>query len=271
MNNIKRSSYGHIEGMTFQGLTPSAIEKLGGIGYSEVVVKRHGMSAKGPNSLEVVNEDDILSNNSSNVVEEPDFTNSEVVLKDNYAPVSPVQVENEVVLSLNGKNITAPVFTESNGEVLEGDTDSYGLWVKKGGDLVIEGDGEVVAQDAKYSMAVWADGGNVTIKGGTYRNGGDSCDLIYASNGGNVLIEGGEFFPNGPASGTEPGTKNTHTALNVKDKDFKSGVSNIIVKGGVFHNFNPADNLSESEHTNFVAEGYKSVEISENVWEVIAE
>ena len=30
-------------------------------------------------------------------------------------------------------------------------------------------------------------------------------------------------------------------------------------------------NLSEGEHTNFVAEGYKSVEITENVWQVIAE
>ena len=33
----------------------------------------------------------------------------------------------------------------------------------------------------------------------------------------------------------------------------------IIVKGGTFVNFNPADNTAEGAHTNFVAEGYKVV------------
>jgi hypothetical protein len=272
MSDIKRSSYGHIEGISFKGLTPSAIEKIGGIGFSDVVVRRHGMEGKGQNSLEVVNKNDIFSTDKeSNVVVEPDFTNANVVLNNNYSPVAPIQVESSVVLSLNGKSITGPVFMESNGDVLEGNTDSYGLWVKKGGDIVVEGNGEIIAQEAKYSMAVWADGGNVTIKGGVYRNGGNSCDLIYASNGGNVLIEGGEFFPKGPSDGSVPGTKNKYTALNVKDKDYKSGVSNIIVKGGIFHNFNPENNVSEGDNTSFVADGYKSVEISENVWEVIPE
>lgn len=252
----------------FEGLIPDKIEEIGGIGYSDVVVKMHGIEAKGVNSLEVVDVHKFF--NSDDVVTEPDFTNPTVVLGSNYSPEKPIEITNEVVVKLNNKKVTAPLFTENGGNVEEGDTDSYGFWVKSG-KLTIEGNGEVEAQNAKYSMAVWANGGDVEINGGTFRNGGDSCDLIYASNGGNVVINGGEFFPNGPASGTEPGTKNTHPALNVKDKDFKSGISNIVVKGGIFHNFNPADNLSESEHTNFVAEGYKSVEIAENVWQVIPE
>ena len=114
-------------------------------------------------------------------------------------------------------------------------------------------------------MAVWANGGKVTIHGGTFVNGGDGCDLIYASNGGKVYIYGGEFKAT-ERKGDESGTNNTHSALNIKDKDRKT--SEIVVYGGKFYGFDPANNLSEGPNTNFVAEGYKSVEISEGVWEV---
>ena len=33
--------------------------------------------------------------------------------------------------------------------------------------------------------------------------------------------------------------------------------------------FNPADNLSEGKNTNFVADGYKSIEVKEGVWEIV--
>ena len=265
-NDLKR--YDFIEGTAFEGLMPKVAEKQGLIGGSSVSVHLHGKDARGVDALEVVDIAAIWDNSESN---EPDFSQSNVVLKANYSPKTPIIIDGaNTVLKLNGKKVTAPVYTESNGEIIEGNTDSCGFWVKKGS-LTIEGNGEVVSQDATYSMAVWANGGNVVIKGGIFRNGGDNCDLIYASAGGNVTIEGGEFFPIGPASGKEEGTKNPYTALNVKDADYKSGKSNIIVKGGKFHNFNPADNVSEGENTNFVAEGFKSVEIEPNVWEVIPE
>ena len=47
--------------------------------------------------------------------------------------------------------------------------------------------------------------------------------------------------------------------LNCRDVDYKAGKCNIIVKGGIFHNFDPANNAAEFENTNFVADGYKSV------------
>lgn len=180
-----------------------------------------------------------------------------------------IQIEKGVKseVNLNGKTITAGVFTESNGEVLEGASDSYTFWVKDGGELVIEGDGNVVAQEATYSMAVWAQGGNVIIKDGKFYNGGDGCDLIYASAGGKVYIYGGEFHAT-KREGGETGTKNEYSALNIKDKDRNN--SEIVVYGGKFFGFNPANNVSEGPNTNFVAEGYKSVETSEGVWEVMA-
>ena len=43
--------------------------------------------------------------------------------------------------------------------------------------------------------------------------------------------------------------------MNLKDDTGSS----IVVKGGTFFEFDPANNLSEGEGTNFVADGYKSV------------
>ena len=57
------------------------------------------------------------------------------------------------------------------------------------------------------------------------------------------------------------------------ENDGKDG-SKIVVYGGKFHNFNPADNKSETaawrdaNPNQFVAEGYISVEVEPNVWEV---
>lgn len=270
--NHELLKYDFKEGSSFEGLIPSIMDEIGSVGHSDVVVKMHGCDANGADSLEVIDvekylDSEIDNDSEDSAVSEPDFSQPIVVLGKNYSPETPIVINNDTTLKLNKKTIIAPLFTEDGGNILEGNTDSYGLWVKSG-NLVIEGEGEVIAQDAKYSMSVWANGGSVEINGGVFRNGGDNCDLIYASNGGNVVINGGEFFPKGPASGEEPGTKNTHTALNVKDSDYKKGISSIVVKGGVFHNFNPANNLSEGPNTNFVADGYESIEISENVWEV---
>lgn len=169
----------------------------------------------------------------------------------------------EATINLNGKNITAGTFAESNGAVTEGTTDSYAFWVKEGAKLTINGDGKVKTDACKYSMAVWAQGGEVIINGGYYENAGEGSDLIYASAGSKIIINGGEFKACPKQPGVE-GTAEEYSALNLKDN---TG-SQIIVYGGKFHNFDPANNTSEGAGTNFVAEGYISVETSENVWEV---
>ena len=191
-----------------------------------------------------------------------------LVLGSNLAIDSPVILSKGKSLSinLNSKKIVAGAFAESNGEVTEGNTDSYGFWVKEGGMLSIDGEGEVVAQDAKYSIAVWAQGGTVEIKSGKFYNGGDACDLIYASAGGKVYIYGGEFHAT-ENTGEADGTKNKFSALNIKDSD--RNTSTIVVYGGKFYGFDPANNVSEGNNTNFVAEGYTSVEVEPGVFEVI--
>ena len=194
----------------------------------------------------------------------------QITLYNSYRPTTPVILSGDTALELNLNNqkVIAPTFTESNGEILEGNTDSYAFWVKEGAELTIDGEGEVIAQPAEYSMSVWANGGTVTINGGKFYNGGDGCDLIYASNGGKVYIYGGEFHAT-ERIGNEPATKNKYSALNIKDKD--RDICEIVVYGGKFYGFDPANNLSEGPGTNFVADGYKSVEVETGVWEVMPE
>lgn len=269
MKNHEMMNYGFKEATAFEGVMPKVAEKVGAVGASDVNVKMHGMEVKGMDALEVVDvqaafseEETPAEDEEGEASSEPDFTKDEVVLGANYAPAETVVIESgSKTLVLNGKTMTAPSFVDES----DNSTNSYGLWVK-GGEVTINGEGEIVAQEAMYSMAIWANGGNVIINNGTFRNAGESCDLIYASNGGKVTIYGGEFIAT--PKGTEAGTGNDYSALNIKNSD--RATSSITVYGGRFFKFNPADNVSEGEHTNFVAEGYKSVQ-NGDWWEVVAE
>ena len=62
--------------------------------------------------------------------------------------------------------------------------------------------------------------------------------------------------------------------LNCYDANYKNGTAKIIVKGGTFVNFNPANNAAEGAGTNFVAEGYsviKETQANGDVWYTVVE
>ena len=68
--------------------------------------------------------------------------------------------------------------------------------------------------------------------------------------------------------------------MNCHDADYLSGDAQIIVRGGKFYGFNPAESygepLKDGKVANFVAEGYKSVATNEayeygTVYEVVKE
>lgn len=169
---------------------------------------------------------------------------------------TPILTEDvETTIILNGKKVIAP-------EATEGKTDSTCFQVDAGR-LVLQGEGEVIAQDAKYSNAVYARGGQVDILGGSYSNAGDNCDLIYAAGSAQINIYDGVF--KATKNNGANGTNNEYPALNVKDGD--RATAKITVYGGKFYKFNPADNFSEGSNTNFVAEGYESVQ--EGDWWVV--
>ena len=148
------------------------------------------------------------------------------------------------------------VITNDSVITVKEDTIGDGVFKVTAGTLTLNGQGTVNGLGANaYSMAVWAtENGKVIINDGHFTNIGASSnfdsehfDLIYASGNGQIEINGGEFECETPA-----------WILNIKDKDRET--ASIVVKGGKFHGFNPADCASEGEHTNFVAPGYKVIE-----------
>ena len=156
------------------------------------------------------------------------------------------------VINLNGKKISADTFLYPGNTVEE---DSYAFWVKNGGELTINGEGEISTADCKYSIAVWAQGGKVTINGGKFTNAGEGSDLIYASANGHVVINGGEFV----ACKKQPnvdGTLEDYSVLNLKGDGTGSS---ITCYGGRYFMFDPANNKSENPAVSFVAPGYESV------------
>lgn len=257
-------NYNFKEETKFEGLIPNINSKLNVIGNSNKSVHLYCQCVKGAESLETIDIESIWDNQKQEETEitEPNFNDSEIILTSNYNPDETIVIEEgEKTIELNGNQLTAPTFVDES----DNSSNSYGLWVK-GGKVIINGQGEIIAQDADYSMAVWANGGTVVINDGVFRNGGENCDLIYVSNGGTVEIYGGEFYATHRGEGN--GTKNEYSALNIKDRDREN--SKITVYGGKFFKFNPGDNVSEGEHTNFVAEGYKSIQDGD-YWIVIPE
>ena len=92
-------------------------------------------------------------------------------------------------------------------------------------------------------------GANLVINGGTYYGGGTAVQVQK----GTVTINGGHFAVEAfsdPQYGYE-------FMLNCIDSAYKDGTAKIIVKGGTFVNFNPANCKAEGAGTNFVADGYK--------------
>ena len=94
------------------------------------------------------------------------------------------------------------------------------------------------------------DGSTVTIKNGTYVG---NIHAVYVYEG-TLIVEGGTFSVQQKYSDA---TKADEFVLNCYDANRANGTAKIIVKGGTFIDFNPADCQAEGAHTNFVADGYK--------------
>ena len=59
--------------------------------------------------------------------------------------------------------------------------------------------------------------------------------------------------------------ENKGFTLNCYDANYRSGKANIVVMGGKFYDFDPANNAAEGEGTSFVPEGYESVHTTEEI------
>jgi len=190
-----------------------------------------------PAAVEVSTEEELrreLTKEVANIVLKED-----VELKGSTLNIGGEEHVSKVVIDLNGNTISAPTDTAGDGI----------FRVKQNGYLTINdsvGTGGIDSasayneQEGKYyndwSIAIWADGGNVVINGGKYTNKGagphSHYDLIYVKNNGSATINGGEFEAQTP-----------RWTLNVKnvDTDPNQNKGTIKVYGGIFHGFNPGE------------------------------
>lgn len=109
-------------------------------------------------------------------------------------------------------------------------------------------------------------GATLTINGGSYYGGGTAVQVQK----GTLIINGGHFACE-PYSNPDYGYE---FLINCIDAAYKDGSAKIIIKGGTFVNFNPANCKAEGAGTNFVAEGYGVVatpQANGDVWYTVVE
>ena len=161
-------------------------------------------------------------------------------------------------LQLN-KKITSPYEMGNNG------SNFAALYVAADTTINAGENGGIDTKGGAYGIDVLS-GANLVINGGTYYGGGTAVQVEK----GTVTINGGHFAVE-PFSDARYGY---NFLLNCIDTAYKNGTAKIIVKGGTFVNFNPANCKAEGAGTNFVAEGYGVVatpQANGDVWYTVVE
>lgn len=167
----------------------------------------------------------------------------------------------EVVIDLNGKTISN---TADLWDVPNKVANNWSLLSVKGGILTIKGAGTLQAKENDCYAVDVQDGGTVVIEDGTYVG---NIHAVYVQKG-TAEIRGGKYS----IQQTYPEAAKAYGfVLNCFDENRKNGTAKILVSGGEFVKFNPADCVAEGAGTNFVIAGYKSVASGTDVWKVVKE
>lgn len=167
----------------------------------------------------------------------------------------------EVVIDLNGKTISN---TADLWDVPNKFANNWSLLSVKGGTLTIKGAGTLHAKENDCYAVDVQDGGTVVIEDGTYVG---NIHAVYVQKG-TAEIKGGKYS----IQQTYPEAAKAYGfVLNCYDANRKNGTAKILVSGGEFVKFNPADCAAEGAGTNFVIAGYKSVASGTDVWKVVKE
>ena len=157
--------------------------------------------------------------------------------------VSPLAPAWNAVWNLNGKTL------EVTG------TPKSGVYLNRYySNLEVNGEGTIHAEGA-YGLWNNATSGKIVINGGNIEA---QTHAVYAENGV-IEINGGTFKLTNADTAERDENNNLRFLINCLDKNYKAGTAKIIVKGGKFYEFDPANNAAEGAGTNFVAEGYHSV------------
>ena len=172
-----------------------------------------------------------------------------VTLGKDIAPTEAITVSGNVksTLDLDGKKLA------NTKDIWETTPNSWSLVsARSGANLTITGNGTFAAKENDCYAVDVQDGSTVTITSGTF-NG--NIHAVYVLEG-TAIIQGGFYsvqqkYPDS--------AKADEFVLNCYDANRANGTAKIIVTGGTFVNFNPADCQAEGAHTNFVANGYTVV------------
>ena len=175
----------------------------------------------------------------------------------NVDPSEVLVVAKDTTIDMNGKTIA------NTNEVWKDDSNSWSLIsARESADLTITGNGTFAAKANDCYAVDVQDGATVTIENGTFIG---NIHAVYVLEG-TAYIKGGFYsvqqkYPDA--------AKADEFVLNCLDANYKNNKSaNIIVTGGTFVNFNPADCKAEGVGTNFVADGYSviSEKHGEDTW-----
>ena len=161
-----------------------------------------------------------------------------IVVTRNVTLDNAIKVKKTITLDLNGKTLKT---TKEDEPV---------IWVSTDGQLTINGEGTVIAEDSDAVYA--ASTGKLVINGGNYFS---PVSTVYAAGSAEVVINGGTHQVEGEWG-------QTYT-LNLKGNTNAS----IVVNGGSYYKYDPRNSSSESPMANFVAEG-KTVE-QEGDWYIV--
>ena len=166
----------------------------------------------------------------------------------NVDPSEALVATKNTTIDMNGKTIA------NTNEVWKDDTNSWSLIsARENADLTITGNGTFKAKENDcYAVDVQDSTATVTIENGTFIG---NIHAVYVYEG-TAYIKGGFYsvqqkYPDA--------SKANEFVLNCYDANYKNGTAKIIVTGGTFVNFNPADCKAEGENTNFVAPGYSVI------------
>lgn len=176
-------------------------------------------------------------------------TGGQFTLTEDLTLTEPLVIQSSLVLNLNGYSLNGgKVDTpEMTG------TDISAITIDNGATLTIEGEGNIVGTE----YGVYVKNGNVVVKGGNI-TAGTSAVQVY---NGTANIEGGKFSA----------TSSNVYVINCIDTNWKNGTAKVSITGGTFVGFNPADNAAEGAGTNFVADGYQTVDRGNGAYTVISD
>ena len=174
----------------------------------------------------------------------------------NVDPSEALVATKDTTIDMNGKTIA------NINDVWEKNPKSWSLIsARESADLTITGNGTFAAKENDCYAVDVQDGATVTIENGTFIG---NIHAVYVLKG-TAYIKGGFYsvqqkYPDA--------AKADEFVLNCYDANRANGTAKIIVTGGTFVNFNPANCQAEGPNTNFVASGYSviSEKHGEDTW-----